>query len=235
MLLQRIIHNSFDSILCNRKVNIFLSNSTRSILCFQCGSRFFSRSRVPGLLNYYERSFFPNRNGLFSARLRYYTSEINAEKKNEHIANIKDKPSLTDTNKINVKLKPSELRRLFTLAEPEKWKLTSKYLLFLKCKGKPFKNSTLYTLEGFKRIIYKLPLYISGAIGFLIISSGVTMAVPFALGQVLDIIYASTGDLGAAREKLDALCFMLCGVFLVGGLCNFGRVYLMSISGEFIS
>ncbi|XP_049875054.1 ATP-binding cassette sub-family B member 10, mitochondrial isoform X2 [Pectinophora gossypiella] len=58
------------------------------------------------------------------------------------------------------------------------------------------------------------------------------MAVPFSLGKVLDIIYSSTADLGAAREKLDSLCLMLCGVFLIGGLCNFGRVYLMSISGQ---
>lgn len=71
-----------------------------------------------------------------------------------------------------------------------------------------------------------------GAIGFLIVSSSVTMAVPFSLGKILDIIYSSSSDLGAAREKLDSLCLMLCGVFLVGGLCNFARVYLMSISGK---
>lgn len=58
------------------------------------------------------------------------------------------------------------------------------------------------------------------------------MAVPFSLGMVLDIIYSGTNDLVTAREKLDQLCLMLCGVFLVGGLCNFGRVYLMSISGK---
>lgn len=58
------------------------------------------------------------------------------------------------------------------------------------------------------------------------------MAVPFSLGMVLDIIYSGTSDLVAAREKLDQLCMVLCGVFLVGGLCNFGRVYLMSISGK---
>ncbi|XP_053608432.1 ATP-binding cassette sub-family B member 10, mitochondrial-like [Plodia interpunctella] len=87
------------------------------------------------------------------------------------------------------------LKRLFSLAEPEKWTLT-------------------------------------GAIGFLIVSSSVTMAVPFSLGKVLDIIYDSSNDLGAAREKLDALCLMLCGVFLLGGFCNFARVYLMSISGQ---
>lgn len=65
-------------------------------------------------------------------------------------------------------------------------------------------------------------------------SSSVTIAVPFSLGKVLDIIYSSTNDLGATTERLDSLCLMLCGVFLVGGLCNFGRVYLMSISGKFV-
>ena len=58
------------------------------------------------------------------------------------------------------------------------------------------------------------------------------MAVPFSLGMVLDIIYSGTTDLATARAKLDGLCLTLCGVFLLGGLCNFGRVYLMSISGK---
>jgi ATP-binding cassette subfamily B (MDR/TAP) protein 10 len=55
------------------------------------------------------------------------------------------------------------------------------------------------------------------------------MAVPFCLGRVIDIIY--TADPNKMRENLTMLSTMLLGVFLVGGLCNFGRVYLMSVSG----
>jgi ATP-binding cassette subfamily B (MDR/TAP) protein 10 len=55
------------------------------------------------------------------------------------------------------------------------------------------------------------------------------MAVPFCLGRVLDIIY--TTDPLKMRENLTTLSVVLLGVFLVGGLCNFGRVYLMSVSG----
>jgi ATP-binding cassette subfamily B (MDR/TAP) protein 10 len=55
------------------------------------------------------------------------------------------------------------------------------------------------------------------------------MAVPFCLGRVIDIIY--TADPHKMRENLTMLSTMLLGVFLVGGLCNFGRVYLMSVSG----
>jgi ATP-binding cassette subfamily B (MDR/TAP) protein 10 len=55
------------------------------------------------------------------------------------------------------------------------------------------------------------------------------MAVPFCLGRVIDIIY--TADSQKMREDLTELSVVLLGVFLVGGLCNFGRVYLMSVSG----
>jgi ATP-binding cassette subfamily B (MDR/TAP) protein 10 len=55
------------------------------------------------------------------------------------------------------------------------------------------------------------------------------MVVPFCLGRVIDIIY--TADPEKMRENLTALSMVLLGVFLVGGLCNFGRVYLMSVSG----
>ena len=62
------------------------------------------------------------------------------------------------------------------------------------------------------------------------ISSAVTMTVPFGLGKVIDVIY--TADTKKMKENLNKLCVILMGVFLVGGLCNFGRVYLMSISGK---
>ena len=68
-----------------------------------------------------------------------------------------------------------------------------------------------------------------GAVCLLFVSSSVTMAVPFCLGRVIDIIY--TADPLKMRESLTTLSVVLLGVFLVGGLCNFGRVYLMSVSG----
>ncbi|XP_071441482.1 ATP-binding cassette sub-family B member 10, mitochondrial [Hetaerina americana] len=74
---------------------------------------------------------------------------------------------------------------------------------------------------------------ITGAILFLIVSSSVTMAVPFGLGKVIDIIY--TSEAGLMKEKLYMIAGALFGVFIIGGLCNFGRVYLMSISGQRIT
>lgn len=91
--------------------------------------------------------------------------------------------------------KPSyEIRRLFSLAKPERWKLT-------------------------------------GAVGLLLISSGVSMAVPFCIGKVIDIIYTSAQE-GNMKERLTSFCQIMIVVFIAGAIANFGRVYLMQTSGS---
>ncbi|XP_058821375.1 ATP-binding cassette sub-family B member 10, mitochondrial [Topomyia yanbarensis] len=67
---------------------------------------------------------------------------------------------------------------------------------------------------------------IAGGISCLLISSVITMSVPFGLGKILDVIYSTSAESGIAKEKLDQFCLLLAGVFLLGGLANFGRVYL---------
>lgn len=54
------------------------------------------------------------------------------------------------------------------------------------------------------------------------------MAVPFGLGKILDAIYSSDTDSQTAKSKLDEFCMILAGIFLVGGVANFGRVYLFN-------
>ncbi|XP_076066354.1 ATP-binding cassette sub-family B member 10, mitochondrial-like [Oratosquilla oratoria] len=71
------------------------------------------------------------------------------------------------------------------------------------------------------------------AIGLLAVSSTITMGIPFALGHVIDIIY--TADPKLMKENLTKVSAILVGVFLTGGLANFGRVYLMNISGQRIT
>ena len=86
------------------------------------------------------------------------------------------------------------------------------------------------------------------------------MTVPFALGKVIDFIYiidrkspktdeesppSSVGQVHgpseehAAKKQLEGrlrnFCAALAGVFLVGGACNFGRVYLMRVAGQNIA
>jgi len=58
------------------------------------------------------------------------------------------------------------------------------------------------------------------------------MAVPFSLGKVVDILYSS--EAGQATEKLLPLCATLLAVFAAGAACNFGRVYLMNVSGKLL-
>ncbi|CAH0392928.1 unnamed protein product [Bemisia tabaci] len=72
-----------------------------------------------------------------------------------------------------------------------------------------------------------------GAICLLLVSSTVTMAVPFSLGKVIDIIY--TSDSEKMKDNLNFVCAILIGVFVLGATCNFGRVYLMNMTGNRIT
>uniref|UniRef100_A0A1A9X5C2 ATP-binding cassette sub-family B member 10, mitochondrial n=1 Tax=Glossina brevipalpis TaxID=37001 RepID=A0A1A9X5C2_9MUSC len=69
-------------------------------------------------------------------------------------------------------------------------------------------------------------LVLAAAIGCLVISSAITMSVPYALGKTLDIMFDK--DDNESMAKLKHFCAILCGVFVIGGLANFGRVYLFN-------
>lgn len=58
------------------------------------------------------------------------------------------------------------------------------------------------------------------------------MSVPFCMGKIIDIIYTSSQDTTQMVETLSFVCKILCGVFLLGGAANFGRVYLIQVSGK---
>ncbi|KAG7483027.1 ATP-binding cassette sub-family B member 10, mitochondrial [Solea senegalensis] len=73
---------------------------------------------------------------------------------------------------------------------------------------------------------------LSAAIGFLTVSSAVTMSAPFFLGKVIDTIFTTGTDTEAMTASLTSLCIMLTGVFLCGAAANAARVYLMQISGQ---
>lgn len=74
-------------------------------------------------------------------------------------------------------------------------------------------------------------IFISGALCLLFVSSGITIAVPFSLGKVIDII--QTDDPEEMKKNLRRVSTILLGLFCVGGLANFGRVYLISVAGLF--
>ncbi|XP_021564807.1 ATP-binding cassette sub-family B member 10, mitochondrial isoform X1 [Carlito syrichta] len=68
------------------------------------------------------------------------------------------------------------------------------------------------------------------AVGFLTMSSVITMSAPFFLGKIIDVIY--TNPTVDYSSHLTRLCFGLSGVFLCGAVANAVRVYLMQTSGQ---
>lgn len=90
-------------------------------------------------------------------------------------------------------------------------------------------------LEDVRRILslaYTERWKLAAAVGFLSISSAVTMSAPFLLGKVIDTIYSTGADTETMTASLTSLCLMLTGVFLCGGAANAARVYLMQTSGQ---
>uniref|UniRef100_A0A8C9EY34 ATP-binding cassette sub-family B member 10, mitochondrial n=1 Tax=Pavo cristatus TaxID=9049 RepID=A0A8C9EY34_PAVCR len=79
------------------------------------------------------------------------------------------------------------------------------------------------------------PASISGtrpgsAVGFLTVSSVITMSAPFFLGKVIDVIYTNPSN--DFTDSLSSLCALLSGIFLCGAAANATRVYLMQTAGQ---
>lgn len=58
----------------------------------------------------------------------------------------------------------------------------------------------------------------------LVVSSAITMSVPYGIGKIMDIIFTET----FVAERLTGFCMVMVGVFVVGAVANFGRIYLMN-------
>ena len=128
-------------------------------------------------------------------------------------------------------------------------KLNKLELFFMRSKSSrssPVASGNAGSKSNFSRIL-KLALpekyRLTAAVGLLLVSSGITMSVPFAIGKIIDLIYnldqlkESEQDLQRRniQSRLRNVCLGLSGIFIIGGLCNFGRVYLMRISGQNIT
>lgn len=87
------------------------------------------------------------------------------------------------------------------------------------------KRSDFYRLMLLGR---KEKLVFAAAMGCLLVSSSITMGVPYSIGRILDIIFTEQ----VANEKLKEFCAILVGIFIVGGVANFGRIYLMNGAGK---
>lgn len=85
-------------------------------------------------------------------------------------------------------------------------------------------------LEDFLGLAKPEKTKLAWAIVLLIISSGVTMAVPFFIGKLIDFI--QTSDRDTMKENLKRMSLLMCGVFVIGALANFGRVYIIQSTGQ---
>lgn len=95
---------------------------------------------------------------------------------------------------------------------------------------KPIKKISKSELKRLLELAKPEKYKIAGALVLLVISSSVTMFVPFFIGKLIDFI--QTGDRETMKEKLKNVALIMTGVFIVGALANFGRVYLIQSTGQ---
>jgi len=72
---------------------------------------------------------------------------------------------------------------------------------------------------------------LGAALCLLILSSSVTLLVPFCIGKLIDLIYSSTEDFSKMLWNLKVTCAGLSVVFLLGAMANVGRVYIVQTAG----
>ncbi|KAI4874632.1 hypothetical protein NFI96_031128 [Prochilodus magdalenae] len=85
-------------------------------------------------------------------------------------------------------------------------------------------------LKKLLQLAYPERWRLTAGVGFLVVSSAVTMSAPYFLGNVIDTIYTSSS--ADFSSSLTSLCTMLAGLFLCGGAANAARVYLIEVSGQ---
>ncbi|OZJ01380.1 hypothetical protein BZG36_05702, partial [Bifiguratus adelaidae] len=73
--------------------------------------------------------------------------------------------------------------------------------------------------------------YLGLGVCFLLISSGITMSVPFSMGKIIDIV-TNPGQTTFLNLSLPQLFVILSGVFCIGALANVCRVLIFRITGE---
>ncbi|KAI9887145.1 MAG: ATP-binding cassette permease mdl1 [Watsoniomyces obsoletus] len=75
--------------------------------------------------------------------------------------------------------------------------------------------------------------WLSLAVGFLLVSSSISMSIPFSIGKLLDIA-TNSSESGEKLFGLELTHFYLAlgGVLMVGAVANYGRIIILRIVGE---
>lgn len=72
--------------------------------------------------------------------------------------------------------------------------------------------------------------HLSWAFLFLLVSSGISMSVPFSIGKIMDQAASSEGTLFGLQPEVFYLC--LGGLLATGAAANYGRIIILRIVGE---
>jgi putative ABC transport system ATP-binding protein len=70
------------------------------------------------------------------------------------------------------------------------------------------------------------------AVGLLLVSSSITMAIPFSIGKILDVATSAGGDNAIFGLSPSTFYLSLGGILVLGASANYGRIIILRIVGE---
>ncbi|KAL2759247.1 hypothetical protein ACRALDRAFT_1062257 [Sodiomyces alcalophilus JCM 7366] len=95
---------------------------------------------------------------------------------------------------------------------------------------KPAGRAEIWRLIEIARPEFK---WLAVAIGFLLVSSSVTMSIPFSVGRILDLVTKDpVENVRLFGLTLSQFSYCLGTILTIGAIANFGRVFLLRIIGE---
>ncbi|CCG82339.1 ABC multidrug transporter Mdr2 [Taphrina deformans PYCC 5710] len=72
----------------------------------------------------------------------------------------------------------------------------------------------------------------TAALSLLLVSSGISMSIPFTIGKILDFATSTASNPEIFGLTMNQFYGTLGAVFVIGGVANFGRVLLLRVIGE---
>ena len=126
---------------------------------------------------------------------------------------------------------PNQMFRIFKSVNSN---ITSKLRQFKKTYSKQTNKPNKTKLQ-FSRLLevikpdYKL---ISIGLVALAFSTGITLIVPYKIGQLVDLLNLPPEE---SKKQISNLSFLLAGLFTLSSIFSFGRFYTISVAGQKVS
>lgn len=196
------------------------------------------RNGVSGFLRPAEGPIFPRQNAFkYTSSTSRIVSQARLICSTPHLLQAKPpspSPDTPEANSRSVPEKAEDIDQGFELSERAAQAAQVNLRAKLAKDGASGKNSGFAEIWRLFKIARPESKWLGFAFFFLLISSSITMSIPFSIGKIMDTATKSATEGGNELFGLSLPMFYcaLGGILLVGAAANYGRIIILRIVGE---